>query len=414
LAHPESGARRPDRLAARLVALAVACGSGQGGCARAPRLAELDEAERLARAGHEEAALEAYLAAQLACRRLHDRLRRVAACADARLGRADLLVGLGRRAEAARDFEAAALALAAEDDAGAAHALARAGSLRLEAGQDERAYQLLWRAVIDYPDQVFAADALESLVRDGRRRAPSQLYQVLRQLEAHGVTPRDTVSRSGGDRSGGEARIGDTELGDDLLLAMAELAGRELADPRAALAHYDELVAAHPRSGLCDDALWRAAELARRLGDGPGAIRRLRALIATREEAWFIGSYFSVWLDDAQLELGRILRDDLGQPRAAADTFSQLLRDNPASTLRDDALWERARTLAGLGERDEACRALGQLRGEHAESRWELEAAPALRRRLFCRGREADLDRDRARPAKRPLARAGAPTTHSR
>ena len=35
--------------------------------------------------------------------------------------------------------------------------------------------------------------------------------------------------------------------------------------------------------------------------------------MATREVSLMVGSYFSVWLDDAQLLLGRILRDDLGR-----------------------------------------------------------------------------------------------------
>ena len=165
---------------------------------------------------------------------------------------------------------------------------------------------------------------------------------------------------------------------------MAELAEEDRRDPRLARSHLDALAAGYPRSGLRDDAWWRAARLSRRLGDGEGAARRLRALLATREVAWGAGSYFSVWLDDAQLELGRVLRDDLGRPGEAIAAFARLPRDYPASVLRDDALWERAVTHDRMRDPARACAALTELAVRHPDSRWQLTDGPALARRLAC------------------------------
>jgi tetratricopeptide (TPR) repeat protein len=338
-------------------------------CSGAPRLGELDQAESRERAGDDEAALRAYLAAQTTCRRIDDPLRRRASCADAYLGRAELLVDMGRRAEAAAAFERAAASLA-DDPAPRARALLRAGQLHLDLGDDRRAYELLWRVVTEAPEQAFAADALALVLRDGRRRAPDQLYGVLADLYG---------------------RLADTEIGDNLLFALAQLAEEERRDPRLALSFHDTLARRYPKSGLRDDSLWRGARLARGLGDGAGAARRLRALLATREVAWGAGSYFSVWLDDAQLELGRVLRDDLRRPRAALEAFARLPRDYPASILRDDALWERALTFQQLRDTRRACASLDELGRRYPDSRWLVAAAPAQRQALGCPRSRAGL-----------------------
>ena len=332
-------------------------------CSGAPKLEELDRAERRERAGDDQAALRAYLEAQTTCLRIDDPVRRRTSCADAHLGRAELLVDLGRRREAVVAFERAAAVL---DSASAvARARLRAGQLQLDLGDDREAYRLLWLVVTDAPEQAFAADALKILLRDGRRRDAGQLYRVLVQLYE---------------------RLSSTELGDNLLFAMAELAEEERGDPRLALSFLDTLAARHRKSGLRDEALWHGARLARQIGNPEGAARRLRALLATREVAWGAGSYFSVWLDDAQLELGRVLRDDMGQRQAALDAFARLPRDYPASILRDDALWESARTFEQMGDSRRACGALGQLGRSHPDSRWELSEAPDRRRALACPG----------------------------
>src|SRR5205085_6411683 len=106
------------------------------------------------------------------------------------------------------------------------------------------------------------------------------------------------------------------------------------------------------------DARWNAARLSRALGDPKGAVDRLRGLLATREISIGAGSYFSIWLDDAQLLLGQILRDDLHDLPAAAAAFRKLPKDYPASVLKDDALYELAVTLEQAGDHAGACRTI--------------------------------------------------------
>lgn len=336
------------------IALAVACS--------APALMpELERAEALARRGEDEAALAAYDQAIERCRSRPASLRH-RDCADAYLDRAELLVSMEREREAAAAYEAIPQAFP-EQPRVAAQALHRAGDLRLELGEDRAAWTLLWKVVTDYPDEDFAGDALRVLVTDGRRRDPRQLHAVLARVST---------------------ALAGTEVADNVLYHLAELAEADLDRPAEALRHYDRLVAEYAESGLFDEALWRGARIARELGDAAGAARRLRQLLATREVAFGAGSYFSVWLDDAQLELGRVLRDDVADLDGAAAAFAALPRDYPASILRDDALFELAVTRARAGDRAGACRELAALEASWPDSKYQLEKAPALRAELRC------------------------------
>ena len=329
----------------------------------APALpADLAAAEDHQRAGQFDAADRAYLAAQSSCKTIRDQRLRRDHCAEAHIRRAELLEDQDRQAEAAAAYEATPAALGG-DQVPSAKALYRAGRLRLRLGEEARGYDLLWKTITDYPDVAYSNDALRVLLADGRRRNPRQLYGVLASL---------VESLEG------------AEIGDALLYAMADLAEHELATPPVALQHYDRIAADFPQGGLRDEAWWHGARLARSLGDPRGAAGRLRKLLATREVAFGVGSYFSVWLDDAQLELGRVLRDDLGDVDGARAAFERLPRDYPASILRDDALWELAVTQQKAGRRDQACATLSRLRRDWPESRWELEQAPALRGQLGC------------------------------
>jgi tetratricopeptide (TPR) repeat protein len=164
--------------------------------------------------------------------------------------------------------------------------------------------------------------------------------------------------------------LAETQVADNLLWALADLAEHELGNAEAARAYYDRIPADTPTSGMRDDARWHAARISRALHDPEGAMARLRALLATREVAMLAGSYFSIWLDDAQLELGKILRDDLGDPAAAAAAFRRLPDDYPASILRDDALYELAVTLEQMHDHAAACAALARLARQFADSKY--------------------------------------------
>ena len=158
-------------------------------------------------------------------------------------------------------------------------------------------YRQLWRTVTDFPDEQFAGDALRVVVTDGRRRNPTQLYSVLGPLV-------DGLRQ--------------TRIADNVWFFLAEIALDELDRPREALSHYDRIPTLSPKSGLTDESYWRGAELALTLGDPAGAVERLRKLLATREVAFGAGSYFSVYLDNAQLKVGIVLRDQLGQLAAGS------------------------------------------------------------------------------------------------
>jgi tetratricopeptide (TPR) repeat protein len=337
-----SGWHRCGRFRAVVAALLVTSCSGNA------TLPALVDAERKANAGDFAGAAEAYREAQRTCHSLRPPRRAFIACADALLGEGEVL----ERADRNDDAIAVYLAIpgrAVDDPATAATASFRAGELQLRAGAVEAAWASLWRTVTDYPDEAPAADALRRLLEDGRRRNARALFDQMQ-----------TVLTS----------LAQTAVADNLVWTLADLAEHELASPDAARAFYDRIPVEYPRSGLRDDARWHAARVSRALGDAHGAVERLRALTGTREVAFGAGSYFSIWLDDAQLELGRVLRDDVHDLAAAVEAFRKLPKDYPASILKDDALYELAVTLAASGDAAGACAARAQLRRDEPESKY--------------------------------------------
>ncbi len=330
-------------------------------CSAPAQIRDLSAAEEHERSGQVEEALRSYRAAQKSCTKLSNSRRRKSSCASAHLQYAQLLASEKRLEEAIAAYQdAEAILTTRPDQAQACYAAALA---YWELGQDKQAYQYLWRTLTFYPEQQFAADALKYLLRDGRERAPEDLRAQL-----------SALSNS----------LAGSKVADNLLVALAELEENEFHAPRKALAYYDELVAQHRSSGFYDDALWHGARLSHELGDDKGAVSRLRTLLSTREVAIGAGSYFSVWLDDAQLRLGVLLRDGVGDKEAAIRAFAKLPSDYPASILRDDALYERAVTKSQLGRTEDACKDLAKLQHKYADSKYELEKAPKLRLQLHC------------------------------
>jgi tetratricopeptide (TPR) repeat protein len=330
------------------IAAALAAAVGLCACSAPATLSDLRTAERRADAGDVDGAVAAYHAAQVSCAALRPARRARDACGEALLGEAELLERAGRT-PAAIEAYLAIPARAAGDPMPAAIATYRAGELLLRDHQVAPAWTALWRVVTDFPDEPIAADALRALLTDGRGRDARALADQLGQL----LTP-----------------LAQTQVADNLLWSLADLNEHELANPAAARALYDRIPVDTPTSGLRDDARWHAARLSRLLGDPRGAVERLRALLATREVALGAGSYFSIWLDDAQLELGKVLRDDLGDLPGAAAAFRRLPADYPASILRDDALYELAVTLERMRDHPGACDALARLAKQFADSKY--------------------------------------------
>jgi tetratricopeptide (TPR) repeat protein len=323
------------------------------GCSAPATLPELVVAEKKADAGDTDGAVAAYRLAQSTCHRLKPPARARAACGDALLGEGETLEHAGRTQQAI-DAYLAIPPRTQDDPTTAAGATFRAGKLLLRAGKPVEGWTALWRTVTDWPDEPVAVDALHELVVDGRGRDAHALAEQLAKL----LTP-----------------LAQSQVADNMLWALADLQEHELANPAAARGYYDRIPLDYPDSGLRDDARWHGARLSRALGDSRGAIERLRALLATREVSIGVGSYFSVWLDDAQLELGKVLRDDLHDLAGAAAAFRRLPRDYPASTLRDDALYELAVTLAQANDHTGACAAVRDLRKLDADSKYLARAA---------------------------------------
>lgn len=331
-------------------------------CSAPATLSELRLAEQRERAGDIEGAAAAYRDAQTKCRRLQPQRRAQAACAEAFLGEGEVFEHAERWSEAIAVYLAIPTRLVeGEDPATASIAIYRAGQLQLRTNQIVPAWTSLWKVVTDYPDEAAAADALRALLTDGRTRDPKAMAEQMAKL----LSP-----------------LAETGVADNLVWSLADLTEHELAEPKAARALYDRIPVDHPLSGLRDDARWHAARLSKQLGDPQGAVDRLRALLRTREVAIGAGSYFSVWLDDAQLELGKILRDELHDLPQAAAAFRKLPSDYPASILRDDALWELAVTLAQAADRPGECAAIAGI-AKFADSKY-AERGAARARELAC------------------------------
>ncbi|MEO8701790.1 MAG: tetratricopeptide repeat protein [Kofleriaceae bacterium] len=317
-------------------------------CSAPATLNELKTAERRADRGDTDGAITAYREAQTTCRALRPARRAKAACSEAFLGEAETLAHAERN-QAAIDAYLAIPVKLPGDTSAAALAVYRAGELLLHANQTRPAWTALWRVITEWPDEGPAADAIKTLVVDGRGRDARALAdQIAKLLTA----------------------LAETEVADNLVWALADLEEHELANPTAARAFYDRIPVDFPTSGLRDDARWHAARISRLLKDPAGAATRLRGLLATREVALGAGSYFSIWLDDAQLELGKVLRDDLADYTGAAAAFRRLPKDYPASILKDDARYELAITLDRAGDHAGACHALAALARDAPDSKY--------------------------------------------
>ena len=331
-------------------------------CSAPALFPDLERAESLERGGDIDAALEAYTRAMASCRSIRSQRRRRQTCASAYLGRAALLERAGRIEQAAAAYQSIARHLR-DDPASVSRGLFVAGKLAMRLKQDKRAYRLLWNVVTEFPDENSAPGALRLIVTDGRARNATQLVLILQALA-------NALHNSG--------------IGDNLYYHIADLSRNEFDDAPTALRFLDTLVQNYPLSGLRDEALWYGAELSRKLGDPRGAAKRYRLLLATREVALGAGSYFSIWLDNAQLALGIVLRDELGDLDGALTAFAQLPQDYPHSILRDDAMWERAVTYARGDRTRKACAALDALKRKWPDSKYEQKQAPALRGKLSC------------------------------
>jgi hypothetical protein len=175
------------------------------------------------------------------------------------------------------------------------------------------------------------------------------------------------------------AALAQSELGETLLYRRA----RELdGDGQVAPARDAYLECAkrypYPLGAYWDDALLRAARLELSLGAPEQAIAHLRRMLAEQESASIVGSYERARYAEAQLELGRIYRDVLHDPRQAKLELRKVWLRHPKSPLVDDALFQEALVARSTGDGEGTCAALTLLLQQRPDSRY----APCVR--LLC------------------------------
>lgn len=161
----------------------------------------------------------------------------------------------------------------------------------------------------------------------------------------------------------------ESEQADNLLYERARVMRRN-ARLDEAVAAYELLLTRYPGSGLSDDARWLCAEIRREQGRVDEALNHLRFLIETRDVAWIVGTYDSVWTSRARYQRGVIMLLEQGRYDAAVGEFEGFLREFPESIWRDDARWNIVQARLRQGSASKARQACVKLKEIEPESRW--------------------------------------------
>ncbi|MGC4092106.1 MAG: tetratricopeptide repeat protein [Polyangiaceae bacterium] len=138
----------------------------------------------------------------------------------------------------------------------------------------------------------------------------------------------------------------------------------------------------YPFGAFWDEALLAAARLDLAAGRPREALQSLERLLRERESSHLNGSYERVGYAEARFLRARILRDELGDARAARSEFRRVWNDHPTSRLRDDALFEEALTALASGDASAACAPAKLLTANEHESRFAgcaSELCPGLK-----------------------------------
>jgi tetratricopeptide (TPR) repeat protein len=280
--------------------------------------------------------------------------------------RAGLLARMKRYPEAIETYLGVELGPGSQRRIGA-RALFRAGRLLYEkTGRKERALRIWQKALMRYPATAAADDSLDRIVLHYRATSPKDkllvyLWSVFRALR-------------------------DRPVSDNVLWSIAEIYRRETNDLHNAARVYDRIAVRDPKGPLADDASFRAASIYRKLGKPLEALVRYDRILRTKSDSWVVGSFNSLFLDDAQLQVGLTWLEDLGKPGRAVDAFRRLADDFESSVLRDDALWWLALTHLRRGDENKALAAHQELARRFPSSRFVrqrqalVDWAPVARR----------------------------------
>lgn len=213
---------------------------------------------------------------------------------------------------------------------------------RLHPGSEQA---VLERVASWFPDQPAAARAVRELAAKARgteevRRTVARFRELHRRTEGREVAPV-------------------------ILWEAARLLAVEpaRASRLEALGLYRLLARRYPRSGLRDDALWAAGNLALELGDPREALECFVDLRGLREWSFLFGSYERPLYQEALRGMARAFLG-LGRPREASRALEILARERPREAR--DLLEEAASIREDGGDPDGAA----VLRKQAGESHW--------------------------------------------
>ena len=279
------------------------------------------------------------------------------------LASGDRAYAAGRFAEAASAYERASLvartaadrvdaryraAMACRrggDDACAARLLAVPASSGAWDARSRIAFEGAARVIRDGAsgDVAAAVQTLDALITEEPSTGParSALRVVLEHLDAQDPSSSGSIAWLAGVAARPTVRA--TQLLESVLAERAvRLASR--GDAASAAAVWRECLATvpYPDNSHWDDGHVALARLERGAGDPRGAIATLDRMLAVLEASWGNGSYDAPRFAEGAMLRAEILRDDLGDPRAAADAFHRVYAQHRSSRLRDDALWSEA------------------------------------------------------------------------
>jgi tetratricopeptide (TPR) repeat protein len=221
--------------------------------------------------------------------------------------------------------------------------------LEIDAGNADRGFELLYAAMMKYPNDGLARRALERWLNRLEERNEDVLGWLRTALHRFDTTELDETVRY---RLAGR------------LEASSEL--REARDAYVACAERHP----YPSGGLFDDALWHASLIDEKLGRPEDAVADLRRMLAFREVSTFAGSYERPRFSPAQFRIAVLYRDKLRDHASARREFHQVYASHTTSVLRDDALWEEAKLAHADGDGAAACALVATLARDFHESRY--------------------------------------------
>jgi len=126
----------------------------------------------------------------------------------------------------------------------------------------------------------------------------------------------------------------------------------------------------YPQGALWDDALYHASAIDEAIGHPREAAADLTEMLERRERAIIVGSSERARYADAELHLGELYRDRLGDHEAARRAFHALFTAFPESPIRDRGLFEEAELLRADGDLTSACARLATLVETVPDSRY--------------------------------------------